>query len=125
MDAQGHDGDSHDPGAPGAPGAPSKPPDPPHSGLVTVVPLDSTNLHELYLWLRVAQSLVGAHYDETLEIAKSVYPESLHDEIDAEFVGKTVVRLGEFVSALGEVIDEIRLAQAQTELDGTDIDKVH
>lgn len=110
----------HNPNDPGG----DQPPEPPH-GIVTMVPLDSTNLHELYLWLRVAQRLVGAHTSETLEIVKSVYPAGVLDDVDAEFVGKSIVRLGEFTAALGEVIAEIRLAQAQAELDGTDIDKVH
>lgn len=112
----------HDDGPPHGhpPGSQGPPP-----GIITMVPLDSTNLHELYLWLRVAQKLVGEHSAETLEIAKSVYPESSKADVDEDFLAKTIVRLGEFTTALGEVIDEIRLAQAQTELDATDIEKVH
>lgn len=91
---------------------------------VPLIMLEPVHLPELLMWARLAQCMIQAHPQESMAVIGEQVS-TLKVEVSEKDLAFTLARLGGFTAALKEIIDSVRMQEAEAELSELDKDKLH
>ena len=92
---------------------------------IPIIALDTVNLHELYMWSLLAREMFEQHGAEAKATLQAKLPDGLGILIHDEDMVIGLKRLNGFIASIAELIQDIRVSQAEAEVATIEKDKLH
>jgi len=92
---------------------------------IPIIALDTVNLHEMYMWGLLAREMFEQHGAEAKTALQNKLPDGLGILIQDEDMVLGLKRLNGFLDSIAELIQDIRVSQAEAEAAVIGKDKLH